>query len=157
LIVIWVRHRDADRHYQLVQIEHFSDRPDEEVAVYGPFAPDQYLEVTGPILEETRWVGHLHHDHAFTQALRDRLVTAYQYVGPSLKDQEGNFNTQNGQLYMEWYASDIAFASSREIRRTDPAELVEQLLDRALGRGSSAPPAVTTVARAPAFNAVGWY
>jgi len=27
----------------LVQIEHFGDRPDGDFAVYGPFAPDPYL------------------------------------------------------------------------------------------------------------------
>src|SRR6266851_1544360 len=133
LIVIWVRHPELGRHYQLVQIEQFENRPDEEVAVYGPFPHSEYLEVTGPILEEARWLGHLHHDHAFTEALRDRLVTANQYVGPSINDEQGSFYNQNGSLHMEWYASDIAFASFCDIRRTEPAELVRQLVDRALG------------------------
>jgi hypothetical protein len=158
LIVIWVRHPELDRHYQLVQIEHFTDRPDEEVAVYGPFPPSQYLEVTGPILEEARWLGHLHHDHAFTEAIRDRLVTAHQYVGPSLDDDRDSFHNQNGTLHMEWYASDIAFASFRDIRRTEPAQLVRDLLDHALGGRGSAAKQVSTVTRQPApFNAIGWY
>jgi hypothetical protein len=159
LIVIWVRHPELDRHYQLAQIEHFADRPDEEVAVYGPFPPSQYLEMTGPILEDARWLGHLHHDHAFTEALRDRLVTANQYVGPSIAGEKEGFPNLNGSLHMEWYASDIAFASFRDIRRTEPAELVQQLIDQALGgRGSAATTQAPLIThQPPPFNAIGWY